>query len=184
MSTAFSSGLCSCLELDVGEDPHAAPGQQDFILKGLEKTGFLSGSLHLDVLKVQHHGSEHNYKREFAKRITADHYVICGNGLHDNPDPRVLDVLVQSRLGDADQQSQNPEAKNKTFHVWFNCSTTFLKREIADKQQAGQPTSKLEEAADFFAEKVEKKMNRFAADSGGRLKLHYLKDSPLVLDLA
>ena len=52
------------------------------ILKGLEHNGLLKEGkgLHVDVLKVQHHGSEHNFKREFAKRITADHYVICGNG--------------------------------------------------------------------------------------------------------
>jgi beta-lactamase superfamily II metal-dependent hydrolase len=151
------------------------------IEKGLDHNGITQN--HFNVLKVQHHGSEHNFKREFAKRVTADHYIICGNGLHDNPDPRVLDVLVQSRIGNDEQRSSNPEAKGKTFHVWFNCSTKFLKREIARKKKSGQSTAKLESAMKFFGENVEKKMNKFAADSKGKLKLHYLDDKPLVLDL-
>ena len=43
------------------------------------------GGLHVDVLKIQHHGAEHNFKREFAKRVTAENYVICGNGRTRTP---------------------------------------------------------------------------------------------------
>ena len=50
------------------------------------------------MLKIQHHGSEHNLDRDFAKRITADHYVFCANGEHENPDLRILEVLLNSRL--------------------------------------------------------------------------------------
>jgi hypothetical protein len=155
-------------------------GHSEDILKGLEHNNITKQ--HFDVLKIPHHGSENNLDRDFVKRITADHYVICGNGLHDNPDPRVLDVLVESRLGTDDQRSKNPEAKNKPFDVWFNCSSTFLKREIAARGNEGLSTSKLEGALEFFTEEVEKKMKRFADKSNGKLRLHFLKDAPLVLE--
>ncbi|MGH7695766.1 MAG: hypothetical protein ACRENH_12335, partial [Gemmatimonadaceae bacterium] len=48
-------------------------GQQDFILEGLERSGFMpNGNVHLDVLKVQHHGSEHNIDVGFARKVSAD----------------------------------------------------------------------------------------------------------------
>ena len=44
--------------------------QQDFILAGLKKTGFLAnGHLHLDVHKIQHHGSEHNLDEDFVRQL-------------------------------------------------------------------------------------------------------------------
>ena len=46
--------------------------QQDFIIKGLERTGFLEPGEHVrvNVLKVQHHGSENNMDDAFAERRT------------------------------------------------------------------------------------------------------------------
>jgi hypothetical protein len=109
--------------------------------------------------------------------------VICGNGLHDNPDLRVLDTLALSRLGSGDEKSDNPEA-DQPFEVWFNCSTAFLKQDIADRKKDGRPFAKYEGAAKHFA-KIEKTMKTHKAATGGdRMKLHYLDDAPLVLDLA
>ena len=36
--------------------------------------------MHVDVLKMPHHGSDRNMDRAFLERITADHYVFSGNG--------------------------------------------------------------------------------------------------------
>jgi len=154
------------------------------ILKGLEHNGIVQagGGLHVDVLKIQHHGAEHNFKREFAKRVTAENYVICGNGRHENPDLRVLDVLVRSRLGSGDEKSGNPQV-NRKFHVWFNCSTSFLKRDIARRKQQHRPFKEYETAAKHFA-KIEGKMKDYQQQSNGKLKLHYLNTDPLVLNLA
>lgn len=60
------------------------------ILQGLEQTQRVAkgAGIHVDVLKVQHHGSEHNLDEAFCKRVTADHYIFCGNGKHQNPDLR------------------------------------------------------------------------------------------------
>src|SRR5688572_19256388 len=61
--------------------------QQEFIIDGLKKTGLMpNDSLHVDVLKVQHHGSENNLDVDFAAQVSADHYLFCGNGEHENPD--------------------------------------------------------------------------------------------------
>ena len=55
--------------------------QQDKILKGLRLSGYLpreGGGLHVNVLKAQHHGSEHNFDEEFCRTVSADHYLFCG----------------------------------------------------------------------------------------------------------
>ena len=54
----------------------------DKILKGLELVGALKegGAMHVDLLKVPHHGSANNLDDDFFERITADHYVLPGNG--------------------------------------------------------------------------------------------------------
>ena len=75
-------------------------GSQVDIVEGLKRKKKLDaqGKLHVDVLKVQHHGSENNIDEGFAEAITADQYVFCGNGAHENPDLEVIEVLVRGRL--------------------------------------------------------------------------------------
>src|SRR6185295_16841611 len=62
-------------------------------LNGLRQRSLLdaNGKLHLDVLKVPHHGSEHNMTQAFAEAITADNYIFCGNGFSTNPETEVID---------------------------------------------------------------------------------------------
>jgi beta-lactamase superfamily II metal-dependent hydrolase len=100
-------------------------GHHEDIVAGLRQESLLSpsGHLHVDVLKVQHHGSEHNISREFLRHITASHYVFCGNGKHENPDERVVQLLLESRLGTASQRSDNEAAKGR-FTIWFNSSSS------------------------------------------------------------
>jgi beta-lactamase superfamily II metal-dependent hydrolase len=87
-------------------------GHRDEIIKGLEKAGRVEGDgLHVDVLKVQHHGSEHNIDADFCRQVTADHYVFCANGEHENPDLAVVDAVVRSRRG-----------SDRPFRLWFNSS--------------------------------------------------------------
>ena len=71
----------------------------DKILQGLELTGALKakGTLHVDVLKMPHHGSDRNMEVSFLNRITADHYVFSGNGEHGNPERATLEMLRQAR---------------------------------------------------------------------------------------
>ncbi len=77
----------------------------DKILEGLQLVGLLgrdqASTMHVDVLKVPHHGSANNLDRDFFDRILADHYVFSGDGEHGNPEREALEMLVHSR-GDAD----------------------------------------------------------------------------------
>jgi hypothetical protein len=127
-------------------------GQQDYILKGLKQLGFLAddGHLHVNVLKMPHHGSEHNFDATIAAQLSADHYVFCANGEHDNPDLRVLDIVYQSR-------QKGPAATGK-FNFWF--STTAAAQAEGTKKR------------EYF-EKVERHAKKLAEKSQGRLSLHF-----------
>jgi len=102
--------------------------QQDRILEGLRRTGYLADEgLHVDVLKVQHHGSENNLDANFARHVSARHYVFCGNGLHGNPSLDVLNLIFASRRGSPEERALAPEADGQPFHFWF--STTSAAQE-------------------------------------------------------
>jgi hypothetical protein len=73
----------------------------DHILQSLEDTGIAPGGrLHVDVLKVQHHGSSHSVTQDFFERVTASRYVISGNGMHDIPHEDTLTWLSAARHGE------------------------------------------------------------------------------------
>jgi hypothetical protein len=73
----------------------------DMIIQGLQLVSLLGASdqstMHVDLLKVPHHGSANNLEREFFERITADHYVFSGNGEHGNPERQALEMLLDAR---------------------------------------------------------------------------------------
>lgn len=135
--------------------------QQDVILEGLEDTGHLDpGHLHVSVLKVPHHGSEHNADRNFCRRVTADHYVFCGNGENGNPEREVLQLYFDSRMGSANQLGMTPEAQdpNRPFTFWF--STT------ADQQRQGS-------SARRSFEETERVIGGMVAAANGRLRANF-----------
>jgi hypothetical protein len=98
-------------------------GHWEEILAGLEKARRLDaeGRLHVDVLKVQHHGSENNLTPAFAKQITADRYLFCANGEHGNPDCRIVQAIIDSRLGPKSLRSTHSSA-DRRFKLQFNSS--------------------------------------------------------------
>jgi beta-lactamase superfamily II metal-dependent hydrolase len=126
-------------------------GHATDILKGLEHHGKFDGNgkLHVNIMKVAHHGSEHNTNAEICRRITADHYVFCGNGEHDNPDLDVIELIATSRF----------DGDSKKFKFWFNSS------EEATAKDSNKP----------FMKKVETLASKLATKSGGRLKNRFLK---------
>jgi hypothetical protein len=69
------------------------------VLQGLELVELVEpgGKLHVDILKVPHHGSSNNVALDFFQRITADHYVFSGNGEHGNPERESLEMLLEAR---------------------------------------------------------------------------------------
>lgn len=104
-------------------------GHWEDILKGLKEAGKLDETkgLHLDVLKVQHHGSEHNLNEDFCNLITATHYIFCSNGEHENPDLRVIQAIVNSRTTTPAITDQ----VNNKFTLWFNSNSTDSSKKAA-----------------------------------------------------
>jgi hypothetical protein len=144
-------------------------GQQDFILAGLKRTGFLDdGYVHLDVLKVQHHGSEHNLDIDFAQKVSADHYVFCGNGEHGNPELSVIDIIYNSRLGKPSVRTLAPQAQNRKFHFWFSTASSMLEPNTTKRKN--------------FIE-IEKKAKKLEALSNGKLETHFNPDHFTVLKI-
>ena len=73
-------------------------GRGDHLLSGLEQAGLLDaqGTMHVDVLKVAHHGSDRNATRAFFALLSADTYVISADGTYGNPDLATLIWIVES----------------------------------------------------------------------------------------
>ena len=134
-------------------------GHGDDILAGLRKRKLMPAKegLHVDVLKVQHHGSEHNLDETFCQFVTADHYVFCGNGSHRNPDLRVIKAIAESRIGKAAQDSKSPGVK-RSFKFWFNSSS---------KVTPSQNKSHMK--------KVEDLVSKLAKGSKPRMKFRFLR---------
>jgi hypothetical protein len=73
----------------------------DDTLAAAREAGLLDdGSLHLDLLKLPHHGSDRNVDLDYFQGFTADRYVISGNGQHGNPEVETFRLLFESRRGD------------------------------------------------------------------------------------
>lgn len=76
----------------------------DHVLAGLEAAGLLDdeGRIHVDLLKLPHHGSKNNVDAAFFTRVTADHYVISGDRVRfPNPSQDAMRWLRDAR-GDED----------------------------------------------------------------------------------
>jgi hypothetical protein len=92
-------------------------GRSDHLLDGLGQAGLLdnNGRMHVDVLKLPHHGSNRNITKTFFKKVTADTYVASANGKDDNPDLATLIWLVEAAK-DQDRQVEIV-VTNKTLSV-------------------------------------------------------------------
>ena len=74
----------------------------DDILAALKQAKVLeaNGKCHFDLLKMPHHGSDRNVETDFFRAVTADHYVVSGNGDHGNPEVATLKMLSEARPDD------------------------------------------------------------------------------------
>jgi hypothetical protein len=73
-------------------------GRSDHLLQGLSLAGLLdgAGTLHVDLLKLPHHGSDRNVTKTFFRKVTADIYVASADGTNDNPDLATLIWIVEA----------------------------------------------------------------------------------------
>ncbi|HEX2254560.1 MAG TPA: MBL fold metallo-hydrolase [Thermoanaerobaculia bacterium] len=71
----------------------------DHTLLGLRQAGLLddAGTVHFDLLKLPHHGSDRNVETDFFRQVTADHYVVSGDGGHGNPEVATFEMLFTAR---------------------------------------------------------------------------------------
>lgn len=70
----------------------------DDVLKALKSSGLLKGGkIHVDLLKLPHHGSDRNVATDFFRQITADHYVVSADGRFGNPEISTLQMISDAR---------------------------------------------------------------------------------------
>ena len=101
-SAANLSSIVALAELGSRSILLTGDARGDKILKGLTEADLLdvTNVLHVDVLKVPHHGSDRNMERDFFKKVTADRYVFSGNGEHGNPERATFEMLFGARPAD------------------------------------------------------------------------------------
>lgn len=138
-------------------------GHTDDITLGLKHVRKLKegGGLHVNVLKVPHHASEHNVRPSFCRDVTADDYLFCGRkaGRDKNPDIRVIRAFAESRLSDDPKvRSPNKQAGGK-FKFWFSGS-------VANSE--GDDNA--------YMRKVESEVKTIAAKSKGKMSFFFLDD--------
>jgi hypothetical protein len=116
----------------------------DKILDGLRLMGVMParGPLHVDILKMPHHGSDRNMTQDFLEQVTADHYVFSGDGEHGNPERATLDMLRLAR-GSADY----------TIHVTYPVAEIDVERQRdwEEQQRLDRARKKPKVRADWSA---------------------------------
>ncbi|MFN2136236.1 MAG: helix-hairpin-helix domain-containing protein, partial [Candidatus Promineifilaceae bacterium] len=97
-------------------------GRGDHLEQGMRQAGVLNpdGTLHVDVFKLPHHGSNANVTADFFERITANTYLICADGSNDNPDFQTLEWLVQAVA-----------KQGRQFHIVATTETPSIKKLVA-----------------------------------------------------
>lgn len=119
----------------------------DKMIEGLKKAGYLTDaapSLHVDILKVPHHGSDRNVAPQFFAAISADTYVLSGDGKHGNPDRDVLKWIIESRAPQDQYKivfsyglDETDERRKKEARRPWNEQKHGLRALIDQKRQAG-----------------------------------------------
>ena len=118
-------------------------GLGDNIIESLSKRELLDsqGRLHVDILKVPHHGSERNVSEQFFETVTADVYVISANGRDDNPSFLTLKWIIEN--GQKNNRNITIVATNKTENI-------EKAQQIYDPKKFQYKFMFLEPHADFF----------------------------------
>ena len=98
------SSIVTLVELDGKKVLLTGDARGDDIIDGLVDAGLLTNDkdsiFEVELLKLPHHGSEHNVTEDFFRRVRAKHYVISADGRFGNPDRATLDMLVNARPDD------------------------------------------------------------------------------------
>lgn len=135
----------------------------DKVLDGLRRAKRLSSKVgakvHFHILKVPHHGSDHNAEPDFFKAIAADHYVLSGDGKHGNPEREVIDWIIASR------------DKNAHYTLHFTYKITEI-----DKKRKAEAGAKWKAAAHSLAVLL-------AARKADGFALTVVENAPILIEL-
>ena len=73
-------------------------GRSDHLVQALGQANLLDaqGKMHVNLLKLPHHGSDRNATKTFFKKITADIYLASADGTNGNPDLATLIWIVEA----------------------------------------------------------------------------------------
>jgi len=127
--------------------------RSDYVYDGLKEAGELKGGkLHVDVLKLPHHGSIRNVTRAFLRDVTADHYVASGDGTYGNPDRATLELIASAR----------PKG-GYTVHITHDAATCDRTHEAWRKDRKGP---KFDAAIDGISDVVQ------AWEAAGKIKVN------------
>ena len=118
-------------------------GSGDDIISILSKNSMLDkqGNMHVDILKVPHHGSDRNVSKEFFNTVYANFYVISANGRDDNPSLDTLKWIIEC----------DHENKNSKKIVLTNRTQNVLKTlRQYDQKKFNYECIFLDKKQDFF----------------------------------
>jgi len=148
----------------------------DKILEGLELAKLIDkgGGMHVDILKVPHHGSDRNVDPSFFERLTADHYVFSGNGEYGNPELETFKMLLKIR------------GKEKyTIHLTYPVAELDIERKKNwEKEQQKEIAGKKKEPRENWSPAKHSLTSFFAANTDFAKKLRVVEaNKPYVIDL-
>lgn len=95
------SSIAFLLEVDNTKMLFLGDAHDHVIVESLKELGFSeSNKLHLDLVKVSHHGSQYNTSSEFLSLLQSSRYVISTNGLrHGLPNKRTIARIIKETDG-------------------------------------------------------------------------------------
>jgi beta-lactamase superfamily II metal-dependent hydrolase len=118
----------------------------DHIIDGLRLAGGLfddndDGHMHVDVLKVPHHGSARNVTKAFFKALTSDMYIISADGRYGNPDFSTLKWIVEAA-----------QERQSAIKIIATNETPAIRKLIQDypQEQSGYSIMVMDKNADYL----------------------------------
>ncbi|MGD1506300.1 ComEC/Rec2 family competence protein [Vibrio harveyi] len=101
LSVYNGSSIAFLLEVDKTKMLFLGDAHDQVIVENLKELGFSETSkLHLDLVKVSHHGSQYNTSSEFLSLLQSPRYVISTNGSrHGLPNKRTIARIIKETNG-------------------------------------------------------------------------------------
>lgn len=95
------SSIAFLLEIENTKMLFLGDAHDDVVLDSLKRLGFSeTNKLHLDLVKLSHHGSQYNTSSEFLSLLESSRYIISTNGSkHGLPNKRTIARIIKCTTG-------------------------------------------------------------------------------------